>query len=212
MPRPSDIPRDILHSYCEKHIYHGFHKYSVLVGAEMVDVRPLLKDLNCVKEWYANPNYTCTILSSLGEIVYIEGTFCHHDCNVIFCNKCSLITTCQDFRKRAEQLRGVTILRGERKCEQGPILGVLQRNELIDSHRQWKSRCHDATDQVYLLNVALARANKSIDYFSTKLQLVLSEESLPEIAEMFRRAFDSGAFQEHPVLYLLLIDIVSNLL
>ena len=54
----------------------------------MVDVRPKLKDLNCAKEWYVDPNYTRTILSSSGQIVHIEGTFCHHDCDVIFCNKC----------------------------------------------------------------------------------------------------------------------------
>ena len=212
VPRPSDMPRDILHSYCEKHICHGFHNYRVLVGEEMVDVRPLLNDLNCGKEWYPDPNYTRTILSSSNEIIHIEGTFRHRDCDVIFCNKCSLIPSYQDFRKRADRLRSVTIPRGERKCEQGPTLGVLQRNELIDYCRQWKNRCHDATDQVYLLNVALARATKSTDYFSTKLQLVLSEGSLPEIAELFRRACDSGAFQERPVLYKLLLDVVSNLL
>ena len=97
MPRLSDMPRDILHSYCEKHICHGFHNYNVLVGEEMVDIRPLLKDLNCAKEWYPDPNYTHTILSSSGEIVHIERTFHHRDCDVIFCNKCSLIPSYQDF-------------------------------------------------------------------------------------------------------------------
>jgi hypothetical protein len=115
----------------------------------------------------------------LGEIVHIEGTFCHHDCDVIFCNKYSLIPSYQDFRKCANYLRSVTVLRGEQKCEQGPILGVLQRNELIDLCREWESRCHNATDQVYLLNVALARATKLIDYFSTKLQSKLSDGFLP---------------------------------
>ena len=106
----------------------------------------------------------------------------------------------------------MSIPRGERKCEQVPSWGVLQRNELIDSYREWQARCHDATDQVYLLNVALARANTSRDYFSTKLQSVLREGSLPEIAELFRRASDVGTFQERPILYKLLTDVVSNLL
>ena len=123
-----------------------------------------------------------------------------------------MIPSCQDFQKRAERLRGIIVPRDERKCEQRATLGVLHRNELIDSCRQWKSKCHDATNQVYLLNVALARANKSTYYFSTKLQLVLNKGSLPEIAELFRRAFDSEAFQEPPVLNKLLTDIVSNLL
>ena len=96
--RPNDILRDILCSYCERHICHGFHYYNMVVGEKMVDVRPLLKDLSCAKEWYLDSNYTYAILSSLGEIVQIEGTFCHCDCDVIFCNKCSLIPSYQDFQ------------------------------------------------------------------------------------------------------------------
>lgn len=76
------------------------------------------------------------------------------------------------------------IQRSERKCECGPGLAVLQRNEPIETSREWEKRCHDANDQVFLLNVALARANKSRDYFSTKLQLALSEVSLPKIVEL----------------------------
>ena len=109
MPRPSDMPRDILHLYCEKHIRHGLHNYSVLVGEEMVDIRLLLKDLNCTKEWYQDPNYTCTILSSSSEIVHIEGTFCHCGCDIIFYNKCSLIPSYQDFQKHTNQFRSVIV-------------------------------------------------------------------------------------------------------
>ena len=61
---------------------------------------------------------------------------------------------------------------------------MLQKNELTDSSRHWKSKCYDATDQVYLLNVALVRANKLTNYFSTKLKLVLSKGSLYEIAQL----------------------------
>jgi hypothetical protein len=60
--------------------------------------------------------------------------------------------------------------------------------------------------------VALTRVTKSKDYFSIKLKSVLAEGSLPEIAELFRRASNVGVFEDRPMLLKLLIDVGSNLL
>lgn len=54
IPKPIDIPRDVLNSHCQQNACHGFYKYSVLVGDEMANMRPLLHDLNHGKEWYPN--------------------------------------------------------------------------------------------------------------------------------------------------------------
>ena len=81
---------------------------------------------------------------------------------------------------------------------------MLQRNELLDLCRKWEAGCHDAIDQVYLLNVALASANKPRDYSSKKRHSVLREGFLPEITKLFGRASDVLFFQEHSVLYKLL--------
>jgi hypothetical protein len=36
IPKPIDIPRVVLNSYYQKNVCHGFYKYTVLVGDEMV--------------------------------------------------------------------------------------------------------------------------------------------------------------------------------
>jgi hypothetical protein len=104
---PSYIPKivDILHndlvSYCQQHIFHGFHNYFISIGDDLIDVRPLLNDHMIGKGWYAKPNYKHTILGLTNEVVQIEGTFCHFECSTMFCNKCSLILSFPDFQKRA---------------------------------------------------------------------------------------------------------------
>jgi hypothetical protein len=89
---------------------------------------------------------------------------------------------------------------------------MLQRSELIESCREWESRCHAANDHVFLLNSILTRVIKSRNYFSIKLQFVLIEGSIPKIAKLFRRVSNVKAFEEHPVLLNLLMDFSFNIL
>jgi hypothetical protein len=65
--------------------------------------------------------------------------------------------------------------KGEQKCEQGSRWDMLQRKKLIKSCRRWESKCHEANDQVFLLNSTLIRVLKSRNYFSIKLQSILAK-------------------------------------
>lgn len=62
VPKPADMPCDVLHLYCETNICHGFHKYFIRIGDDMVDVCPLLNDVNSAKEWYPDPDYRRSII------------------------------------------------------------------------------------------------------------------------------------------------------
>jgi hypothetical protein len=102
--------------------------------------------------------------------------------------------------------------KGEQKCEQGSRWDMSERREFIKSCRGWESRCHAVNDQVFLLNSTITRVIKSRNYFSIKLHSILGKGSIPEIAELFRRAYNVRAFEEHLVLLNLLMDIDSNIL
>jgi hypothetical protein len=106
----------------------------------------------------------------------------------------------------------MTMTKGERKCEQGSRWDMLHKSEPIEFHREWESRCHATNNHVFLLNFTLTRVIKSRNYFSIKLQSNLDEESIPDIIELFKKASNVGAFEEHLVLLNLLMDIVSNIL
>ncbi len=81
-----DIPHNDLLSYCQQHIYHGFHNYFINIRDDLIDVRPLLNDHMINKGWYAKPNYEHTILGLTNEIIQIKGTFCHFHCLIIVTN------------------------------------------------------------------------------------------------------------------------------
>jgi hypothetical protein len=63
-----------------------------------------------------------------------------------------------------------------------------------------------------MMNLALTRATTAHKYLQHKIKTTLIEGSLPEIAELFRKAADCGAFKKRSVLYNLLFDTTSNLL
>jgi hypothetical protein len=94
-----DIPHNDLLSYCQQHIYHGFHNYFINIRDDLIDVLPLLNDHMISKGCYAKPNYEDTILGLANEVIQIIGTFCHLQCLTIYCNKCSLIPSFLDFWK-----------------------------------------------------------------------------------------------------------------
>jgi hypothetical protein len=89
---------------------------------------------------------------------------------------------------------------------------MLKKKELIKSCKRWESRCHATNDQMFLLNSTLTRVIKSRNYFSIKLQSILTKGSIPEAVELLRRTSNVKAFKEHLVLLNLLMDIVSNIL
>jgi len=102
--------------------------------------------------------------------------------------------------------------KGERKCEPCSRWEMLQRSELIEYYKEWENRCHATNDQVFLLNSTLTRIIKSRNYFSIKLQSIVVEWSILEIIELFKKASNVGAFEEHPTLLNLFMDIESNIL
>jgi hypothetical protein len=106
----------------------------------------------------------------------------------------------------------MTMPKGEQKCEQGSRWDMLHKSEPIEFHREWESKCHATNNHVFLLNSTLTRVIKSRNYFSIKLQSNLDEGSTPNIIELFRRAFNVGAFEEHLILLNLLVDVVSNII
>jgi hypothetical protein len=132
VPKPIDIPRDEMVSYCCQNICHGFHDYLLKLGESVIDVRPLLNDPISGKNWYADPNYKCRIQSPSSEIMYIEGTFRHVECTSIFCDKCLLIPSFSDFRKRAWQLTQMLVQKGERKCEPGIRLDMYRLTSFLN--------------------------------------------------------------------------------
>ncbi len=58
-----DIPHNDLLSYCQQHIYHGFHNYFINIRDDLIDVFLLLNDYMISKGWYAEPNCEHIILS-----------------------------------------------------------------------------------------------------------------------------------------------------
>ncbi len=92
-----DIPHNDLLSYCQQHIYRGFHNSFINIRDDLIDVRPLLNDHMISKGWYAKPNYEHTILGSTNEVIQIKGRFCHFQCLTIYCNKSSSIPNFLDF-------------------------------------------------------------------------------------------------------------------
>jgi hypothetical protein len=83
---------------------------------------------------------------------------------------------------------------------------------LITSAREWERRADACSGQVFMMNLALTRATTAHKYLQHKLKTTLIEGSLPEIAELFRKAADCGAFKKRSVLYNLLFNTASNLL
>jgi hypothetical protein len=212
IPKIIDILHNDLVSYCQQHICHGFHNYFISIRDDLIDVHPLLNDHMIGKGWYVEPNYKHIILGLTNEIIQIEGTFRHFECSTMFYNKCSLIPNFPNFQKQASQLNSMIVPKGERKCEQGSRWDMLQRRELIKSCKGWESRCHAINDQMFLLNSKLTRVIKSRNYFSIKLQSILVKGSIPNIIELFKRASNVRAFEEHLILSNLLMDIVYIIL
>jgi hypothetical protein len=70
-----------------------------------------------------------------------------------------------DFRKRALREMESEFKRGTRVCQKGTKLENLQREELLETAREWQRRCQNVTGQAYFLNIALMRLSK------TKVQL-----------------------------------------
>lgn len=211
LPSPADIPRQVLSSYIQQKLCHGFYDSYVLVNRELVDITSLRNDLRAGELWYADPYYSQTIMVERQEI-QILGTFRHRDCTRIFCEMCPLIPGLPDFRSRLHWLQKMTIPRGERVAEQGINLEHLQCEELIGSIRTWENRAALYSDQIFLLNRSLTRVNAGKCYLEKKIQSTLQEGVLPEIVELFRKAVDCGAFEKRKVLYSLLVDTASNLL
>jgi len=89
----------------------------------------------------------------------------------------------------------MVVPRGQRFIQSGTHLDYLQREELITSAREWERRADACSGQVFMMNLALTRATTAHKYLQYKLKTTLIESSLPEIAELFKKAADCGAFK-----------------
>jgi hypothetical protein len=101
--------------------------------------------------------------------------------------------------------------RGERVAKQGVRLKYLQHSELMDTSRYWFEAWKIADTTAYFLNARVLELQKAKVKLSDKLQLALSSASLPELAEVMRRASNVGAFRERQPLLDFLMDIGKNL-
>jgi hypothetical protein len=210
-PGPADIPFHKLKSHVQSHRCHGFFADEVQIGGQLVDVGGLKRDLHPGEQWYADPNYRCTVESE-GSFVSISGTFRHVACEGFMCSFCPLIPTMPDFRKRALREMESEFKRGTRVCQKGTKLENLQREELLETAREWQRRYQNVTGQAYFLNIALMRLSKTKVQLSDRLEEACKSGSLPELAELFKRAYDLGALDGRTPLHNFLLDLSKNLI
>jgi hypothetical protein len=159
-PGPGDIPFHKLREHIESQRCHGFFSDEIKIAGEIVHVGSLKQDLHPGDGWYADRNYQCITVRE-GLSLSVKGTFRHVPCEGFLCSKCPLIPTLPDFKKRALREMESEFKRGTRVCQKGVKLKNLQREELIESVKEWQSRCKLLSGQSYWLNISLARHLKS---------------------------------------------------
>ena len=211
VPKPSDIPSSELAAFERNRICHGYYDSFLYISGIPYDLSKVRLGLNPGKDWYSDPHYKRTIQSSTRQTINIHGTFRHMECTNMNCCKCGLISGFQDFRKRV-----IRACVAQKRKSEGDYLGItfenLKRDGLLSSLHKWKGRAKLASNQLYLLNVDLARAKKSSNYLLQKTKSIMEEGSLPEIAELFRRVANTGALDQRACLYMFIKDLAQNLL
>jgi hypothetical protein len=211
-PNPSvqSLPKEEVNAYIQKRRCHGFYQDTFTYGQTTYDISGLKQDLHPGGVWYAEPFYARTVMIG-GETVRIDGTFRHVDCEGVNCSKCVTIPREEDFRNRVRREGAADIPRGERVAQQGIKLEYLNRTELIETSRFWYEAWKTADTSAYFLNIKVLNLQKVKVSISDKLQIALSADSLPELAEVMRRASDLGAFKQRQPLLDFLMDVGKNL-
>ena len=96
-------------------------------------------------------------------------------------------------------------------AQQGVRLEFLQHSELIETSRHWYEAWKFADTAAFFLNIKVFNLQKIKVSLSDKLEIALSADALPELAEVMRRASDLGAFKERQPLLDFLMDVGKNL-
>jgi hypothetical protein len=208
-PGPVDIPFHKLRSHFESHRCHGFFAEEIQIGGQSVQIGSLKRDLHRGEEWYADPNYSVMPEDFQDPI---QGTFWHVACKGFQCSKCSLIPSMPDFRKRALREMESELKRGTRVCQKGVSLEHLRREKLIETAREWQSRFLSMREHAYFTNISLLRLSKTKVQLSDRLQEACKSGSLPELAELFKRASDLGALDGRSPLHNFLLDLSKNMI
>jgi hypothetical protein len=213
-PKLTEVPSQEIAAYVVKHKCHGFFKSSVMYGDQSYDVSSLKHDLDGGALWYPDAFYETTLQREGQEPLKIEGTFRHRECMSVDCSKCSQIPQLNDFRQRVlrEVASTPSCFRGERVCQQGVRLQDLQRSELIETAAVWKERFEKANGHAYFLNITTARLQTSRGTLQEKLSQHLEEKKLPEVAEVLRRAYDAGYFENREGLLNFILDLGKNII
>ncbi|GAQ78082.1 hypothetical protein KFL_000070500 [Klebsormidium nitens] len=196
--------------FLEKKRCIGWFEETVCIEGVEHAVEPLLHDLDDGKLWYADPYFNRS--SSMAEYKSHKGTFRHKECQGFDCANCRTIPSLPDFKSRLTRETTAETKRGARICKKGVRLEYLQKQELIDSLKVWQKRCKTLELDRYWLNVHVLNLSKSKEDLSARLKRALASGSLPEIAEFFRRASESGAFEGRSTLLNFLLDLGKNLL
>lgn len=210
VPNPIDIHPDVVRPFMTGRRCLGWFKETVSIGGIEHEVKPLLRDLRVGGQWYPDPHFHCS--ASMGEFVTHHGTFWHKQCQGFDCANCPTIPSLPDFKKRLERETESLQKRGSRVCEQGVRLKDLQRQELINSVKVWQSHWRTLNLERYWLNLPVLNLSRSKEDLSSRLQRALSSQSLPEIAEFFKRALEAGAFEGRSTLLNFLLDLGKNLI
>jgi hypothetical protein len=104
------------------------------------------------------------------------------------------------------------VKRGQRVCQPGVRLEHLQRDERIATAKTWQERYKAADLDRYWSNIRIVNLSKSEEDIASRLRRALASGSLPEVAEFFKRAADSGAFEDKSTLLHFLLDLGKNLM
>jgi hypothetical protein len=209
VPQPADIPSQKMQQYVSGQRCHGFYSDEVKYGSEVVSVAALKSDLQPGRDWYADPHYRLSCFHN-GVLVEVQGTFCHFACEGHMCSKCPLIPHLPDSKARALREAQSEFSGGTRICQQGVRLDMLQRVELEGTAREWQRRFEEVSDQKFLLSVKVLHMTKATVQLKDKLETASMSGSLPELAESFRRACDTGAFEGRTPLLNFLLDLGKN--
>lgn len=207
------VPMHQRKEYFHSHRCHDLNVASVSYGGVAYDTAPLLLDLLPGAKWYSDPHYVghANAGGASSTACLSEGTFWHKDCEKFKCRMCPTIAQETDFRKRVTREATAEVKRGDRICQDGVNLAVLQKYELEETAKEWKARCHDAESAAYFSNLSAAKLRAGKVTLQEKLNAAVREnQSLPEVAKLFKRAVEVGCFDDRPSCLNFLTDLARN--
>lgn len=215
-PTMAMIAPDVVRTHVQKHRCLGlwsdtvsYTKHGVVKLYDVTGIRSMC----CMpgENWYADPHFEWDGIVD-GEEVSVRGCFRHRRCEVYDCELCPLIPSFQDFRMRVYRAAGGTDVVGERQAVVGMQYEYMAPQERVAALRASHDTIARLQRTVRSLSrkVALAASRRlTVDTVSRGTDALLAGE-VRELAEIFRRCADSGAFEGRTAMLHVLMDIGKN--